>query len=96
MTRDDFITIRNKELSNTLTGEDIATVLHEYCNSKGATSSHAELIKMCIVQLLQSGRWGNYWKIAKSYFNCKFTVYECWSKEYQTPFGPQRDLLMIY
>jgi len=96
MTREQFISIRNNALKNTLTGDNIVQVLYEYCQEKGMSTSQQNLIQDCISVLLKTGQWQHYFRIACEYYNVKFKVMELYSKSDLNLPQSGRILLKVY
>ena len=104
MTREQIVDICNKEISKTITIEDIVTVLQNYCKEKAEEtnkvwSSIESNIDQCITTLISTGQWRGYFETAISYYKSKFNIVDCYSveEEIRTPLGvtKSRRLLQV-
>lgn len=104
MTREQIVDICNKEISKTITVEDIVTVLQTYCKEKAEEtdkiwSSIESIVDQCITTLISTGQWRGYFEIAISHYKRKFSIVECYSveEEIRTPIGvtKSRRLLQV-
>ena len=104
MTREQIVDICNKEISKTITIEDIVTVLQNYCKEKAEEtgkvwSSIESNVDQCINTLVSVGQWRDYFEIAINYYKSKFNIVECYSveEEIPTPLGvtKSRRLLQV-
>lgn len=105
MTRESFVNICNKQLSNTLTQSDIVELLQAYCEEKCPQYGYEwkdirDQIDLCIITLVQRNAWEPYYTKALNHFKTKHIVccLQGPEKDVKTPLGVirNREPLLYY